>query len=293
MRAAAPGSESLRIACAGSLEAVVRDDLIPTFKRVSGCRALATGGASRALARAIRDGALVADVFLSADPEVIEAELLVADVAACALWYVTFATNSMVLAVGSRAQRLHDGQAHPTAEQLARFLRQCREAGLGLGRSDPESDPQGYRALLAMQLVERSACASGLTKEVLGEPRNPQQVFAAGEIVPLLQRDELDLALVYQSHAIEEDLPFLSLPEEANLGSPEHAGDYEKALYRCADGTEYRGRPVTYAAALVGGPPSLGAAAAFLVFLGCDEARAALQRHGFGHTYSLESARKQ
>lgn len=293
MTAAARGCGSLRIAYAGSLEALVREDLIPTFERLSGYRAIAAAGGSRALARAIRDGALATDVFLSADTEVIETELFGADVAACALWYVTFATNSMVLALGSRAQRFHDGQARPTAQHVARFLRQCREAGLCLGRSDPESDPQGYRAVLAMRLLESSASASGLTKSVLGEARDPRQVFPAAEIVPMLQRDELDLALVYQSHAIEEDLPFLCLPEEANLGSPEHAGDYEKALYRCADGAEYRGRPITYAAVLVGQPPSLTAAAAFLIFLGCDEARAALQRRGFGHTYRLESCRKR
>ena len=107
----------------------------------------------------------------------------------------------------------------------------------------------------------------------------------------MLKAAKLDLIFAYRSQAVEESLPFIPLPDEANLGSPERAGDYAQATYRCADGAVYRGRPITYAACLTPEGLRSPAAAAFLVFLGSAAAREALARHGFGGSYELVAPR--
>ena len=126
----------------------------------------------------------------------------------------------------------------------------------------------------------------------MGDPRNPDQIFPAPDLIPMLKAGKLDLIFAYHSQAVEENLPFISLPDEANLGSPDRAADYAHASYRCADGAVYRGRPITYAACLTPDGLRSPAAAAFLAFLGSAAARKSLARHGFGSSYELVASPK-
>ena len=278
----APASRDIRILYAGSLDALARDDIMPAFERLTQCRCRGRSGGSREWALQLRTGQARADVFLSADAEVIETELMGSDASATG-WYVTFATNSLVLAYRDPPPRPEIARAAQGVLPLPDLLR----SGLRLGRPDPEADPKGYRSLFTLQLLERCLGLPGLAEQVLGDPRNPEQVFPAADLIPMLKAAELDLIFAYRSQAVEEALPFIPLPDEANLGSPDLAVDYTHASYRCSDGTLYRGRPITYAACLTPDGLRSSAAAAFLVFLGSSTARDAVARHGFGSTYEL------
>ncbi|HUU54798.1 MAG TPA: extracellular solute-binding protein [Armatimonadota bacterium] len=284
-----PGSRELRIVYAGSLDAVARHDLMPAFERLTQCRCRGRAGGSRELALQLRAGQAQADVFLSADAEVVETELMDLRTRGDAEWYVTFATNSLVLAYQDPPPRPEIARAAQGALPLPDLLR----SGLRLGRPDPEADPKGYRAVFTLQLLERCLGLPGLTEHVLGDPRNPDQIFPAADLIPMLKAAKLDVIFAYRSQAVEESLPFIPLPDEANLGSPAQADDYAHAMYRCTDGTLYRGRPITYAAWLTPDGLRSPAAAAFLVFLGSAAARDALVRHGFGWTYELVAPPKQ
>jgi len=92
---------------------------------------------------------------------------------------------------------------------------------------------------------------------------------------------ERHLAFACRSQAVEEGLPFAYLLDEANLGSPVHAGRYATATYRCADGALYRGAPIAYAAAALRNSSHPRDAAAFLSFLGSELAAKACERHAF------------
>lgn len=278
------GGRRLHVLYAGSLARLVREDIIPVFEGKMGCPVSATAGGSRELAQAVREGRVAADVLLSADSEVIEAELAGWPEGPEVSWYFTFATNAMVLAFGRQLRRGTSVPSEFAAEDAARVLRQ----GLRLGRSDPEGDPQGYRAVIVVQLLERVLGERGLLEAGLGEPRNSGQIVPSDQIIPRLRSGDLDLAFLYRSHAVEEQLPFADLPETVNLASARLAEEYAKAAYRCADGTVYRGRPITYAAAPVGDKCPSSAAMAFLAFLGSGEVGEALRKHGFGHVCRLD-----
>lgn len=274
----------LRLLYAGSLESLVRGDIIPMFEGKTRCSVTATGGGSRELAQAVREGRVAADVLLSADSEVIEAELVRSAAGSPVSWYFTFAANSMALVLGGKLRQEYRQRVELTAQAAAHLLRQ----GLRVGRSDPEKDPQGYRAVIVVQLLERALGERGLLAAALGDPRNSDQIVPSDQIMPMLRGGDLDLAFAYRSHAVEEGLPFADLPEAVNLGSPHLADEYGQASYHCTDGTIYRGRPITYAAALLGGEQASCPAAAFLAFLGSEEVRDALRRRGFGHVCRLE-----
>jgi len=266
---------------AGSLDSLLQGDLFPAFERLTGSRYRCRGraGGSREWAVQLRTGNVEADVFLSADAEVIETELASSSIVE---WYLTFARNALVLAYNDPPSRTEIARAARGELPPADLLR----VGLRLGRPDPDIDPKGYRSLFAIQLLERHLDLPGLAAEALGDPHNPEQIRRAADLIRLLKQGSLDLIFAYRSQAVEESLPFISLPEEANLGSPAHAEGYAHASYRCSDGTLYRGAPITYAAALLPGAGATGAAA-FLVFLGSEAAREALARHGFGLAFEL------
>ena len=275
-----PSADTLRLLYAGSLDSLLRQDLVPLFERLTGYHCRGRAGGSRDWALQLRTGAVEADILLSADAEVIETELVSS---AIVQWHLTFATNALVLAYNDPPSRAEIDRAARGELPLADLLR----AGLRLGRPDPDLDPKGYRSLFAAQLLERHLNLPGWAAQALGDPHNPEQIRPAADLIPLLKHGSLDLIFAYRSQAVEECLPFIPLPDEANLGSPVQAEAYARATYRCSDGTVYHGALITYAAALLLAGLRSSAAAAFLIFLGSTTARDALTRHGFGPAYEL------
>src|SRR6185503_18609137 len=85
----------------------------------------------------------IPDVVAVADYGVI-AKLLLPQYAS---WYVTFASNAMVLAYTERSS----GAAGITGENWWRVL---LRKDVRWGSSDPNLDPNGYRALMVAQLAE-------------------------------------------------------------------------------------------------------------------------------------------
>jgi molybdate/tungstate transport system substrate-binding protein len=273
-------ARGIRLLYAGSLDSLLQRDLFPAFERLTRYRCLGRAGGSRDWAVQLRTGAVEADILLSADAEVIETELVSSSIVE---WHLTFAANALVLAYSDPPSRAEIERAARGELSLADLLR----GGLRLGRPDPDIDPKGYRSLFAIQLLEHHLRLPGLAAQALGDSHNPQQIRPAADLIPLLKRGSLDLIFAYRSQAVEECLPFIPLPDEANLGSPVQAEAYAWATYRCSDGTVYHGALITYAAALLPAGLRSSAAAAFLIFLGSTAARDALTRHGFGPAYEL------
>ena len=91
--------------------------------------------------------------MLLADPEVFPQMLMPQYVR----WYTLFARNRIVLAYtgGSRGAAAIDGENWRTV---------ITRPGVEVGRSDPNTDPSGYRALLTMQLAEQYYREPGLSR---------------------------------------------------------------------------------------------------------------------------------
>jgi len=274
---------SLDVICAGSLQSLVVEDLLPRFERLTGYRCESRAGGSREWARRLRQQEVNTDIFLSADASVNEVELMRPG-EEVAEWYLAFATNELVLAYSDASPAYEEMRSAAQEEQgWLRLLRPGRR----LGRPDPDADPKGYRTLFVLQLAERRLGLRCLVDDIMGCPRNPEQLFSPAELTPMLKRGELDLVFSYRSQAEEAGLPFVTLPAEINLGSPELAAEYATARYECADGTIYRGSPIAYTAAVLTNARHPAAAAAFLVFLASDEAAVVIAQHKFRPTRAM------
>lgn len=266
---------ALALAYAGSLTRLVEESLGPAWQAATGWSWSGTAGGSRDLALRLRRRELRADVFLSADEQVLQQEISGPGNVA---WYLLFATTELGL-VYSPHSRFRPALEEAAAGQRA-WWEVLQEPGLRLGRPDPDGDPKGYRTLFLFQLTERQEGIPGFTIKVLGPARNPHQIVPAADLFPRLRAGEFDVCPAYLSQAVEEGLPFLPLPRQVNLGHEEHAETYRQARYVSSDGREYRGAVIRYAAALVGEWVNAWAAS-FLVFLTQREAQAALTAYGF------------
>jgi molybdate/tungstate transport system substrate-binding protein len=119
----------------------VSGDRDKTLRRVPSCPVLAGGdfqghaNGSKALAMQIKEGSLVGDVFISADPKM-NAALSGPTNGDRVKWYVTFAESPLVLGVSPSSRFAAEVKGKPWDEVL-------KQPGAKIGRTDPAKDPKG------------------------------------------------------------------------------------------------------------------------------------------------------
>ncbi|MEP6765022.1 MAG: extracellular solute-binding protein, partial [Gemmatimonadaceae bacterium] len=141
-----------------------------------------------------------------------------------------------------------------------------------VGRSDPNTDPSGYRTLMAFQLAELHYNEKGLAARLLAAapPRNvrPREADQVG----LLQAGTLDYIWTYENLARGARLKFVELPPSIDLGNAADSLTYAKASVRVAgkqrgDSVTFKGEPILYGVAVPFAAPNATAAKQFLQFM--------------------------
>jgi molybdate/tungstate transport system substrate-binding protein len=270
-------NQPLRLLYAGSLVALMENDLAPAFTRTSGVAVQGRAGGSVALAHMILDGLQRPDVFVSADPAVNKI-LLRPGLGPSAPWFLTFAGTTMVLAYSPHsrfAPEFRDAAfgGRPWYEVLSL-------PGLRLGRTDPRLDPKGYRTILMLKLAEQHYHLSGLRAQLLGASENPAQIFPEEALVGRLESGQLDAGVFYLAEVLEHDLPYVTLPDEINLGNPAMAWFYAGAAYTDATGAKRRGKPILYTVTIPSTARNLSEAVQFVQYLFGPEGQRILGAHG-------------
>lgn len=209
--ALANGAES------GGTEAMVAGSLQGVAEGVPGGVVEAHG--SVAVRRLVVEGARDPDAVALADPALFDG--LAEEV-------VLFATNALVLAY------------RPDSTYAEGFQRDWRRAVVdaGVGRTDPELDPLGYRTVMAVRLDD------DLDEVVLDD----MPVLPETSLMWTLEAGGLDAAFAYRSMAVEHGLPYVELPAAIDFSDPELADRYRSVAVDLGDGT-VRGAPIRYAAA--------------------------------------------
>ncbi len=172
---------------------------------------------SRTSARKITDLNKECDVFASADYTVIN-ELLIPEHAD---WNIKFATNEMAIVYNEKsiyADRI-------TADNWYEIL---NEQDVFFARSDPNSDPCGYRTILTIKLAELFYNSPGLSDTLLNKD---QQYIRPKEtdLIALLEIGEIDYIFLYKSVAVQHNLNMLILPDEINLKNTNQEDYYNNA----------------------------------------------------------------
>lgn len=160
---------------------------------------------SRTCARKISELHKDCDIFFSADYKVID-NLLIPDYTD---WNIKFATNEMAVVFTDKSNRSDEINKNNWFEILS-------DPAISFGRSDPNSDPCGYRSILTMKLAEKYYNKSDLSDKLLSkdlEYIRPKET----DLLALLETGEIDYIFLYRSVAVQHGLKHLVLPDEINL----------------------------------------------------------------------------
>lgn len=202
-------SGTLRIIHAGSLTVPVKEIADTFMEENPGVRILTEAWGSKAGARRISDLDQPCDVFISADYKVIE-RFLIPD---HATWCIPFAGNEMAIVY-------HDKSRYAGEIDKLNWFEILMREDVIYGRSDPNSDPCGVRAVLTCKLAERFYEIPDLAENILSRHLNfirPKET----DLLALLEKNALDYIFLYRSVAEQHGLKYLILPDEINLKNPE------------------------------------------------------------------------
>nr|NQU91891.1 substrate-binding domain-containing protein [Bacteroidota bacterium] len=193
---------------AGSLSVPVKQ-MVETYQKINPDISIRTEAAgSVACARKITDLKKPCDVMLSADYAVIDKFLI----PEYATWNIKFARNEMVLAYGKQSK-------YGSTINAGNWTGILMKGDVYYGRSNPDSDPCGYRTVIVIKLCEKICGIDRLSNILLEKDQRfirPKEV----DLIALIQSNAIDYLFIYKSVAIQHGLQYLMLPDSINLANP-------------------------------------------------------------------------
>ncbi|MGC8606067.1 MAG: substrate-binding domain-containing protein [Vulcanisaeta sp.] len=144
-----------------------------------------------------------------------------------------------------------------------------------IGISNPNTDPEGYRALMVLQLT---GIYWGLGKDYYvnlfnqaNSTGNVYEVLAGSELFGPVESGKVwfDIA-IYKSSAVSANIPYFPLPPQVNLGSPQYSSFYSKASVTIVVGGSnivVKGAPIQLAVTIPNQAPDKELAAEVILYL--------------------------
>ena len=203
---------SVDVAYAGSLVTPMENSVGPLFMRSCSCTYNGEGRGSGALVHLIGSGLRHPDVFISADPTLMEQLLHPSTGAPLISWYAIFGHSPIVLGYSQKStfattiQRAARGQM-----SLAALL---ETPNIRIGRTDPQIDPKGARTLADIEQLSRVLHDAAPLRAV-----QSAAVFPEEDLLVRLETGDLDVAFLYSVEARSRHIPALALPRGANDGA--------------------------------------------------------------------------
>lgn len=265
------------VAYAGSLEYLNETVVGPAFQRETGNTYQGRGGGSFGLSKEILAGEITPNVF-----ESVGAAPITALVPRYTTWWVRFAASPIVVAYNPSTRYAPELRAIAAGKRpLADLFRLFEMPGFLLGRTNPNTDPQGQAFAEMVQLAERQLqLPPGTAGRVLGSLDNPAQVFAETALEARLEAGQLDAASAFRSQAIQLHLPYVTLPASLNFGEPSETATYASASLRLTDGSVVHGTPLVLDITTIG-RPSPTAASAFVAYVLSPAGQRELAKGGY------------
>ncbi|KAF1028993.1 MAG: hypothetical protein GAK37_01965 [Pseudomonas sp.] len=271
---AAHAEGEIRVAYAGSMGVVMDKALGPAFAEREHLTYQGQGEGAYGLARLLASKKLLADVFVSITPGPVE----VLQHAGLVDTAVPVASTRMVIAYNPKS-----AFAAQLADNKTPWWQVLQSPGLRFGRTDAATDPQGQNIVFTVQLAEKYYHQPGLSKRILGDVQNPQQVFGEGGLLTRLQAGQLDAASGYESATLSARLPYVTLPDEINLSNPAFThGWYDTVALQLPDKTLLKPQPLVFYAAVLKNAPHPQQAQAFVQYLQSSEGQKLFEANGYG-----------
>jgi len=227
-------------------------------KENPGVNVLLEAAGSVASARKITDLNKDCDIMASADYYVIDRFLI----PEYADWNISFASNEMVIAFTNESNYADQINSKNWYKILAR-------PKVIYGRSDPNSDPCGYRSVMTTQLAALMEDNTEILK-ILDKDLNYMRPKET-DLLGLLESNAIDFIFIYKSVAQQHHLKFVSLNDSINLSRPELSDWYsnsEVEIFGKKPGEKITliGNPMVYGITKIKKSPNPVLADAFLDF---------------------------
>ncbi len=222
---ASAASSPVRVLYAGSLAAINDQILGPAFSKATGVAYQGQGEATLALAHEIVGGQVIGDVF-----ESVGTGGLAAVGSKLMPWAVSVASQPLVVMYNPKSRWAAQFRAIAAGRRPLKDLFTLLETpGLKLGRTNPETDPQGQAFVLMVHLATKLYGLPANTPEkILGPLENANQVFAETALPAELQAGGVDASSGFLPQAMELKLPYIALPPSLDFASAAHAKTYAK-----------------------------------------------------------------
>lgn len=274
-------SGTVNVFYAGSLVNLNENLVGKAFAAGTGYTYEGKAAGSLAIAAQIKSKIAMPDVVELADPGV--DSLLMGDAnGSYVSWYLTYARSTLVVGFdpkGRFAQRFRQVQAHHLAWYKALLQR-----GLRIGRTDPNLDPKGYRALFMAQLAEKVYHLNHFKRRIFGADDNPSQIFPEEVLVARILTGQLDAGIFYLSEVRDLGIPYITLPATINLGSVRYAKLYATQHFTTAAGKTIAGAPIEYTITIPSTVRNAVGAEAFVRFVLSKRIRDISAAHGLLRT---------
>jgi molybdate/tungstate transport system substrate-binding protein len=258
---------------AGSLSVPMKQISQEYEKRNPGTKIFLESAGSLVCARKVTELKKPCDIVASSDYFVIN-ELLIPDYAS---WSIRFATNEIVIAYLEKSKYSKEINSDNWMDVLQR-------KDVIYSRSDPDSDPCGYRTLFTFMLAEKYYNKPGLTEKMSLKNKEyirPKEV----DLVALLEANAIDYMFQYKSVAIQHGLKYIELPKEINLSDPSKKDIYASVSTDVAGNKpglkmKVTGDYINYSITVLDNAPQKVEAVNFLEFLLGDEGMKIFKSNG-------------
>ncbi len=258
---------------AGSLSVPMSQLKTEYEKLHPGVNVLLESAGSLVCARKITELKKPCDIIASADYFVIN-ELLIPEFTG---WSIRFATNEIVIAFSEKSK-------YSAEINQSNWMNILQRDDVIYSRSDPYSDPCGYRTIFTFKLAENYYNLKGLAQRLADKNRDfirPKEV----DLVALLESNAIDYMFQYKSVAMQHKFKFIELPDDINLSDPSR-----NEIYRSVDtevtgskpGTKMRvsGDFINYSISVLDKAPHRDAAVDFLAFILGEKGKEILRKNG-------------
>ena len=261
---------------AGSLLKTFESVVGPAFQKDTGYGYVGEGRGSLQIANMIIDEQRRPDVFISAGT--IPILKLIHHNSALAQWLVKFASAEIVIAYTpnsaffSNLEKARKGQL-PWYEVLS-------NGRFRFGRTDPELDPMGYYTIITAKLANLYYSNQKIKERILGDDRNPDQIFPEEALKTALESGQIDAAASYKHEAVARGLLYITLPQEINLSNVTFSNFYKQASYTLLSSQTIYGEPILFSYTILKTSRNIDGSIAFVKFLLSEKGQHLLKNDG-------------
>jgi molybdate/tungstate transport system substrate-binding protein len=255
-------SGTANVAYASSLEYLNENVVKSAFTTATGAGFSGTGNASGTLESDIAAGEISPNVF-----ESVGGDNITPLEPKYTKWYIPYAGTSMVIAYNPKSKYASEFKAYADGSKplSTLFSTLLQTPGLKLGRTDPNTDPQGRDFIYMLELAQKYYhLPSDTVAKILGTTdfgtSSNSQIYAESSLDSTLESGQLDASSAFVTQAIELHLDYIPLPDQINLASSALASTYATATVKLTNGKTKSGSPQVIDITTIGTPTPAGIA---------------------------------